>query len=512
MADKLIVSNRGVLRAKYGARGYDRIRRALARHVKADRRRGLTVAVVYLDDGRAMRARRAKPVVDATDQPATKRAIDALYRAESPDYLMIVGAGDVVALQDLDNPVLDDDPDEAVASDLPYACDVGYSRDTASFVGPTRVVGRVPDLNGTSDPADAAYLVKLLDVAARHRSRDPADYHGYFALSAKSWEQSTRKTLFEIFGNSAHERTSPPSGPRHSAAALGARSHFINCHGDSASPVFQGQYRRDYPSALTTLSVEGAIEEGTVAAVECCYGAQMYEARTLELDVPIGQSYLYQGAYAWLGSSTIAYGPARTNAAADLVTRYFMQAMLDGASLGRALLMARQRYAQEASELDPIDLKTLAQFMLLGDPSVHPVAAPTPTKMAKSVPADEGWRLLRRSQRAKLKVTGSVLLASKPTASRPRPAKAIGARLRSTLASIAKASGLASGDCFRAYAVSMPKPLRRVQAKSREAPFATRYFVAVQKRPSRRPTPDLVAVVAKEVAGRIVAYRVYERR
>lgn len=509
MTDKLIVTNRSVLRAKYGAQGFARIKAALARLVAADKARGIVSGIVYLDDARAMRARKGRALDDATDQVGTKRAIDALCRAEDPDYLMVVGAGDVVTQQALDNPVEDDDPDITVPSDLPYACDIAYSRDIARFVGPTRVVGRLPDIAGTSDPADAAYLVRVIDVAAKHRSREPEEFRAYFALSARSWEQSTKKTLFEIFGNEDACRTSPPSGPRFRAAALGARSHFINCHGDVASPAFQGQFRRDYPIALTTRTIDGQILEGTVAAAECCYGAEMYEARTLAIDLPICQSYLYQGAYAWLGSSTIAYGPARTNAAADLVTRYFMLEILEGASCGRALLAARQRYAQDASELDPIDLKTLAQFTLLGDPSVHPVRAPTATRMTKVGAGGEGRRLLRRSQRAKAKVAGNVLLASKPTASKAKSASLVVApHIRRTLASIAKESGVVAAE-FRAYAVSLPQPLR-ARGKVAAASFASRYFVAVQKRSPR--ARDLVAVVAKEVAGRIVAYRVYERR
>ena len=61
---------------------------------------------------------------------------------------MILGAPDVVPHQDMKNPAFDppDDPDEYAYGDLPYACDAPYSRDIATFKGPTRVVGRLPDL------------------------------------------------------------------------------------------------------------------------------------------------------------------------------------------------------------------------------------------------------------------------------------------------------------------------------------------------------------------------------
>ena len=89
------------------------------------------------------------------DRRGTKNAIDFIFKFFEPQYLMILGSPDVVQLQDLKNPAytpnqLDGDRDEYCFSDLPYACDVSYSQDTANFVGPTRVVGRLPDLTGAS--------------------------------------------------------------------------------------------------------------------------------------------------------------------------------------------------------------------------------------------------------------------------------------------------------------------------------------------------------------------------
>ena len=81
-----------------------------------------------------------------------------------------------------------------------------------------------------------------------------------------------------------------------------------------------------------------------MAAVECCYGAELYDSVILGLPLPICQRYLIQGAYGYFGSSTIAYGPADGNGAADLITQYFLVAVLDGASIGRAALTARQQY------------------------------------------------------------------------------------------------------------------------------------------------------------------------
>ena len=58
-----------------------------------------------------------------------------------------------------------DDDDNPAWGDLPYACDAPYSRDPARFVGPTRVVGRLPDLVGANElPISLVYLRPLQDT------------------------------------------------------------------------------------------------------------------------------------------------------------------------------------------------------------------------------------------------------------------------------------------------------------------------------------------------------------
>ncbi len=526
MTDKLIVSHRGALRGKYGASGLARIRTALTQLIGADRKRGLVTRVLYLDDARAMRARRATAVTDPADYAATKAAIDAVFRAERPDYLMILGAPDVVAHQPLRNPLFEPpgEPDRYAWSDLPYACDGPASDDTAAFTGPTRVVGRLPDLRGATRAAEAAHLVRLLRTAATYKRRAPEDYAAHFALSAKSWTVSSQRNLFAIFGRSDRLRTAPPSGPRFGAAATAPLAHFINCHGSEGSPEFQGQHGRRYPIALTTRSIAGRIAPGTVAAVECCYGAQLYSAGLIGVDIPICQSYLAQGAYGYFGSTTIAYGDSRKMVAADLLVQYFLLEIQGGASLGRAALHARQRYVREIVDLDPTDLKTLAQFILLGDPAVHPVELDAPAMANREANAGDGRRARRQDRRSKLAGEGMFLQASRPTASRAAKLPALTPSLWKSLTTIARDAGMPSPPKFRMFAVHAPVVARdggrrgpaRMKAQmagaARSAVARRRYFVAIQKPPGAGAGPHAVAVVVKEVAGRIVDVRRYEQR
>lgn len=513
MDDKIIVSNRSALNAKYGKAGLAKVEAAVRAMIAADKARGLRSRLVWLDDAAAVKKIKAKPVTVPSNPRQNKLAIDAVFKATAPEYLMILGAPDVVPHQDLKNLMFqkDDDADRIAWGDLPYACENGYSQDTTKFKGPTRVVGRLPDLRGARDPS---YLLKLLKIATGYRPRDMKEYVRYFGMSTQSWEKSTALSLFAIFGNSDALLLAPPTAPPLSAAKLAPLMHFINCHGGAADPQFYGETRslKSQPVSMTSDAIKKKIRPGTVASIECCYGAELYDSITLALPMPICQRYLEQGAYGYFGSSTIAYGPADTNGAADLITRFFLLAVLEGASLGRAALMARQRFVEEVGELDPVDLKTLAQFSLLGDPSVQPAWVPAASDTPKHADSEEIERLKRRDRRAKLRVQGRYLQQTKPTAARREKAVRKSARVRTALTNIARRAGMGGKSEFVAYGVQRPAASRVRDTKA--APVATRYYVALSTPKGRRSeTLNLgVAAIAKEVQGRIVGYRIYTQR
>ena len=525
MDDKLIVSNRRALKAKYGLGGCARVRAGVRALIAADKSRGIRSRIVFLDDAAAMKKLKAPPITEPSSPRQAKAAIDAVFRATDPDYLMILGAPDVVPQQDLINPLFSppDDPDAAAWGDLPYACEAGYSRDVSAFKGPTRVVGRLPDLTGAVEPS---YLLGVLDAAASHQPRDVADYGAYFGLSARIWRDSTALSLFNIFGNSKALTLSPAASAKHSVQRLAPLMHFINCHGGQADPQFYGEdARQRFPVSLSSAGIAGKIRPGTVAAAECCYGGEMYDSVTLGLPPPIGQHYLAQGACGFLGSSTIDYGPADGNGAADLLTQYFLLAVLEGASTGRATLMARQRFVQQVAELDPADLKTLAQFSLLGDPAVHPARVPNATAVPRGVASADALRMQRRDRRSKLRAAGQFLEATKPATSLPQvDAPRCSAQVRQSLAGIARSAGLSAKQPFVSYLVhaadgafAAPATANRTPpAKALAATRPMRYHIAIATppRPVRTAVAPFSAVVAvaREVDGRIVAYRVYSQR
>jgi len=515
MTDKVIVTNLSALKAKYGRR-LSKIRAAVRRLITADNRRGIRTTLVALDSKTTMKRLGATRVTDAADPKQNKTAIDGVYRRLQPDYLMLLGATDVIPHQDLQNPVYDpdDDPDRCAFGDLPYACEDPYSRKPHDFLGATRVVGRLPDLTNGRDPA---YLVGLLRTAAGWRPRDEAEYLPYLAFSAQIWEESTRLSLRKAFGSTADLELVPPNDSRWTASQLKRLSHFINCHGADADFHFYGEERRTgrQPPSHVSTWIDGKIAEGTIVAAECCYGSQLYDPE-LSAARGICSTYLGSGAYAVIGATTIAYGEASRNSDADLVCQFFFRRVLAGASVGRAFLEARQEFAQSAPELDPMDLKTLAQFTLLGDPSIQPVSAPAPSGLrqpTRGAGAVNAARAERQGRRDVLTLRGDTIAATQSAAVRQPAARPAGS-LHAELMKLARAAKIARPKML-SFTVTRPSAsaVRRTKRAGAGTPVRTTFHVVLGRRRTRAetPVPPVVAIVAKVVNGRVAATREVHR-
>lgn len=386
MADKVIVTNVTALKTKYKNAGFKAIQTTVKALIAADKKRGLATTLIAVDDEQAMKKLGATHVKNASSFRENKAAIDGVYRALAPDYVMILGAIDVIPHQDMKNPLFTTDPDgdieEFAYGDLPYASDAPYSRNIKDFTGPTRVVGRLPDLTGQSDPK---YLVDLLQTAAGWKSSPKSDYQAYLGISAEKWQESTAESLTNIFSSSDDLQTSPDRGYRWKSKLINRRVHFINCHGGDTYPDFIGQSSTDdeimpVSHAAAFVGKKGKLVEGTIAAAECCFGGQLYDPSAVDgRQMGMCNTYLAKKAYGFFGSTTTAYGPFSGNDQADLICQYFIQRVLAGASIGRAALEARQRFVERSSPLSPMNRKTLAQFNLYGDPSIVPVAAESST-------------------------------------------------------------------------------------------------------------------------------------
>jgi len=402
MATKIVVTIKKNLIQKYDQQ-FAQVEDLLHSLIQSDQKKGITTQLIYLDDS-------STPV---TEQDV-KTAIDRLYTAHMPDYLLIFGAQDIVPFQHLENPLYtpQTDDDEFIPSDLPYACNSAYSTDCNSFTNPTRVVGRLADLPGK---ANFSYLKIIINNVIRSKpasSKFPSDY---FAITASVWEKSSEQSISNIFGNIKMLLSSPPAKGKYSADQLRPIFHFFNCHGALNDANFYGQKGMSYPVAINTRDIDHMITFGTAVAAECCYGAQLLNPD--EYGVSIASNYFANNALSFMGSSTISYGPADGQGLADLICQYFLINVNKGASAGRALLEARQKFlAESAPDLDPYELKTIAQFYLLGDPSVQIIRS-APTKNAYNTIENRRFNLFSRGTNIGAGISNTIKVNERPASS-----------------------------------------------------------------------------------------------
>lgn len=507
LSKKILVTNRAALQAKYGTGGVKVIEQAVKTLAAADARRGFATTLLYLDGAALGRAK----VSDPTDPVENKAAVDAVARKHRPEYLVILGSHDVVPFQDLKNKLHDpadpdSDPDRFAGSDLPYACEAPYSQSVTKFLGPTRVVGRIPDLTGAATPA---YLVAQLKASADAKPLPRPD--SCFALSAKVWLKSTKMSVRNIMGAAPVVLTSPSAGPAFTKAQLGQKVHFVNCHGNESDHIFSGEFPANtYPTALDARKLTG-IGAGTVAAFECCFGAELYDPQGLPA-MSIANAYLAKGAAGLVAATNIAYGPADDNGNADIICQLFIEQLLRGASLGRAMLEARLAYVRQQSVVDPYDEKTLAQFVLLGDPSRHPFVEFAVPGATVSPAAKSAVHAARLQRRVRLMTAGERLSRETAyTVPAKSPQKAAAVLRRASMAGMRRRF-----KHVRMFQVHEPAAAKAVMGKAlKTMPKAQHVFVATKQRGTpttgTKAPPHIDGLLAYQVNGEVVTRIVVSR-
>lgn len=276
---------------------------------------------------------------------------------------------------------------------------------------------------------------------------------------------------------------------------LSRRAHLINCHGADTFPFFYGdddhpdEEQRSYPEAHWSQRLAG-VREGAVIAAECCYGASLYDPVEAGDDEAICNAYLRRGAAGFFGSTTIAYGPAEGNGEADDICRYFLRAVQRGASLGRAALEARQQYVRRnvrrRGSVDPVDLKTLAQFLLLGDPSVHPSTGDASARAPIGARPAARYTRARSHRRTRLRKSGRAI-ADRTVHARTRPERSTDPEVRRRIEIGARLDHLEL-DSVRTF--QLVDPVVRSLARSAELEERVHLMIVNRRRAKRAGPKD----------------------
>jgi hypothetical protein len=304
--------------------------------------------------------------------------------------LLIVGGHEVIPFHRLPNPTDDDDPD--VPSDNPYA-----TRDENYFV-PEWPVGRIP----TPPDPQASFLLGVLRKAAESTAQSRVTFSqlvfsfvrrlirpvsGKFRIGSACTAAVWKKASVEVFRPIASPQSVLVAPPTDGSSlpveflTLPKYSYF-NLHGLENGPQWLGQREAkskgsvdvEFPIVLHPGKIAGAGKSPAVVFSEACYGANILQKNVGDA---LSLSMLAAGTRALVGSTKISYGAAASPLiAADLLARLFLQNCQSGIASGESLRLAKLAFTEETSRrqgfLDPEDQKTLASFILLGDPLYVP--------------------------------------------------------------------------------------------------------------------------------------------
>lgn len=509
--DKIILSNRSALINKYSNAGVKKIEAAIRELIKADKKRKVNSLLIYMDDAAMMKKYKSRAVMSAFDERENKNAVDDLYNYFTPDYIMLLGGINIIPHQLFP----DFADDEQVPSDLPYCCNHGYSEFPKDFLAPVRVLGRLPDITNSTN---VDYFVKLIGIATRSISRKAAEYNKeYFALSANCWKGSTLQSISNMFGDNKKLQLCPPEGTPFKQQEFKPRVHFYNCHGDEDAVAFFGQLRSNSPTpeCIYAHELNGNISNGTIVAAECCFGAQLLDPTDADPQEPgIANTYLGEGAYAFVGSSTSAYGPSDGQGLADLITQFFIKGVQRGASTGRSFVEAQQKFiAQCGNYFDRFELKTLCQFMLLGDPSVNPVIDPGLIKAnskTKKVMDENAYEIAARKERREMiRAKGELQAAYTNT---PQKTKAvISLSLKKQINAVLRQNKF---ENTKSVVDGFKTKKQKTGSKAGDSSKKIRYHVYTKpanRKVFKNTRPDNVLVL-KEINGKITEFREYVRK
>jgi hypothetical protein len=393
---KLSVTVKSHLKRKYDDAALAKINAAIARWKDADAKRGIQTVHVAVDDpaDENMKELGVTPVSEVTNRKI-KQAVDDLWTKLTPDYLVLFGAHDIVPMFEVTNPTnlfKNEDDDKTLPTDNPYAsCEPFSKDDQKSYLIPDRVIGRIPDMvSNPRDPdrnGDPAWFIEYLETASKWESKPASFYDHPYVICTGEAKEAGRKCVRKAFPtpNLPLLISPPDSDLSVPHDRLLSPLHMIKCHGNKKDATFWGflesdQNKEDWCAAITsaTLRQLPQLESSTVVASMCCYGAQIFSSKDADT-WPLASTYLRKGAVGFVGSTMMAWVGLADMSAADWIATDYLRRVLEGASIGRALLESKQDnpgYTYEHGQVQgPEEEKTVIEYVLLGDPSIHPVSS-----------------------------------------------------------------------------------------------------------------------------------------
>ncbi len=374
MRTKIIVTNESAMQRKYTDK-WSSIVLLLNCLIEHDLKRGIATQVIYLDHPLEMNGRQ---VTDCKNEKQNKDAVDFICQDKNPAYLILLGAWDIIPFQNLIDPMK---ISGVMPSDLPYACNAPYSKNSNNFTDAERIVSRLPDVVGSKEKGFDV-LVRTLN-AILHSTRKPKTHFALpWAVCTSKRKFSMEKSLRDMYGISNVSslcHVAPPEGPSWKLGYYDKSVHFNILHGGKNRNTLYGESPEErpvYPVAVNSSDIDGNLSTETIVLTMSCFGSQLYAPKRGQT-LPFANMYFYSNASAMVGCLEQTYsipdecGGGRT-LGDRLLSEFFIN--LNNRSVGEAFLLARQTMKNNSFLTRPHNLRMFATFTLYGDASLIPMA------------------------------------------------------------------------------------------------------------------------------------------
>lgn len=215
-----------------------------------------------------------------------------------------------------------------------------------------------------------------------------------------------------------------------------------------------------------------------------------------------------------MGSSCSAFGAVNGEKFlynADLISKYFLRHLLNGSSIGRAFLETRQEYFSKNNQPDPIDNKTLAQFNLAGDPSLHfyRIQETIPKSNFRKKGNTLYFTPNRKGRRAQLEIKAGELMNTVSSLKEVKATK--NKTLKNEIETILRKNKLDSKDKGKTFEIQLPNVVRRGKksAKSKSTSHAIDLKYSVYSSSKKIKKDGLIikkrkVLILRELNGQIV--------
>lgn len=311
---------------------------------------------------------------------------------QAPEYLFIIGGNDVIPMPCIRHYIKNDNHDDTIDTDLLYAYPYGekvlalfenmeiFKYDQQFFIG------RLPFGNDASIEDLYNYLYRDLEQTLG------VELNEAYGQCDPNWKRTSTAVADEVIAGDymrnydgrltdEHYFRRMILSPMvynenvHQIFNTEAQLYYYNLHGGNAvrsKGYFGAMYGTNQTVPVIEPEHKRTCENPNFVISEACYGARFIG---LDKEHSMMLSSIHNKTMAFVGSSRVAWGAVdgKDTAAvglsyADILAKYYIVALMQGATAGQALYLARRSVLQSCHAGDLKAALTVTEFNLYGDP------------------------------------------------------------------------------------------------------------------------------------------------